>query len=104
MRSLGWSWIGRRHLRFGRHCRLTGRLAAEDDEPIAEPTTRIAVVLNTWIGRSQAINLLFNEYFHGDNGAGLGAAHQTGWTALLADLILDPPSTGLTLRRGGVVA
>jgi hypothetical protein len=35
--------------------------------------------------------LTFNEYFHGDNGAGLGAAHQTGWTALVADLILDPP-------------
>jgi hypothetical protein len=36
-------------------------------------------------------NLFFNEYFHGDNGAGLGAAHQTGWTALVVDLILDPP-------------
>jgi hypothetical protein len=49
-------------------------------------------------------NLFFNEYFHGDNGAGLGAAHQTGWTALVADLILLPPSTGLTVRAGGVVA
>ena len=39
-------------------------------------------------------NLLFYEYFHGDNGAGLGAAHQTGWTALVADLILDPPRRG----------
>jgi hypothetical protein len=38
--------------------------------------------------------LFFNEYFHGDNGAGLGAAHQTGWTALVADLILDPPAAG----------
>ncbi len=36
-------------------------------------------------------NLLFHEYFHGDNGAGLGAMHQTGWTAVVADLILDPP-------------
>ena len=27
--------------------------------------------------------LLFYEYFHGDNGAGLGATHQTGWTALV---------------------
>src|SRR3954451_17079365 len=35
-------------------------------------------------------NLLFFEYFHGDNGAGLGAMHQTGWTALVAELILDP--------------
>ena len=32
-------------------------------------------------------NLVFNEYFHGDNGAGLGAAHQTGWTGVIADLI-----------------
>jgi hypothetical protein len=32
-------------------------------------------------------NLLFSEYFHGDNGAGLGASHQTGWTGLVADLI-----------------
>jgi hypothetical protein len=30
---------------------------------------------------------LFYEYFHGDNGAGLGASHQTGWTALVASLI-----------------
>jgi len=32
-------------------------------------------------------NLLFAEYFHGDDGAGLGAMHQTGWTALVADII-----------------
>ena len=31
--------------------------------------------------------ILFYEYFHGDNGAGLGASHQTGWTALTAALI-----------------
>jgi hypothetical protein len=36
-------------------------------------------------------NLLFFEYFHGDDGAGLGAMHQTGWTALVVDLLLDPP-------------
>jgi hypothetical protein len=48
-------------------------------------------------------NLVFNEYFHGDNGAGLGAAHQTGWTALVADLILLPPSSGLSLGHAGVV-
>ncbi|VVM05569.1 hypothetical protein MAMC_00680 [Methylacidimicrobium cyclopophantes] len=30
---------------------------------------------------------LFFEYFHGDSGAGLGASHQTGWTALVAKLI-----------------
>ena len=31
--------------------------------------------------------LLFHEYFHGDTGEGLGASHQTGWTALVASLI-----------------
>jgi hypothetical protein len=31
--------------------------------------------------------VLFNEYFHGDNGTGLGASHQTGWTGLVAKLI-----------------
>jgi hypothetical protein len=40
----------------------------------------------------------FHEYFHGDNGAGLGASHQTGWTGLVANLIqalhlLDPEGT-----------
>jgi hypothetical protein len=34
-------------------------------------------------------HILFYEYFHGDNGAGLGASHQTGWTALVANLIQD---------------
>jgi hypothetical protein len=29
----------------------------------------------------------FHEYFHGDTGAGLGASHQTGWTALVAKLL-----------------
>jgi hypothetical protein len=31
--------------------------------------------------------ILFHEYFHGDNGAGLGASHQTGWTGLVAELL-----------------
>jgi hypothetical protein len=30
----------------------------------------------------------FHEYFHADTGAGLGASHQTGWTGLVADLII----------------
>jgi hypothetical protein len=32
-------------------------------------------------------HVLFYEYFHGDNGAGIGASHQTGWTALVANLL-----------------
>ncbi len=47
-------------------------------------------------------NILFYEYFHGDNGAGLGASHQTGWTGLIALQIklfghLDPEN----LLKGG---
>ena len=45
-----------------------------------------------WVDRLQhdpawKDNLVFNEYFHGDNAAGLGAAHQTGWTGVVADVI-----------------
>jgi hypothetical protein len=48
-------------------------------------------------GRTWPDGLLwFHEYFHGDTGEGLGASHQTGWTALLAHLVLTgrrvPPS------------
>jgi hypothetical protein len=32
--------------------------------------------------------LLFHEYFNGDDGRGLGASHQTGWTALIANLLM----------------
>jgi hypothetical protein len=52
--------------------------------------------------------LLFFEYFHGDNGAGLGASHQTGWTGLVAKYIdmsrrLDGPSF-LEAGRSGAFA
>ncbi len=39
-------------------------------------------------------NLIFGEYFHGDNGAALGASHQTGWTGLIGDLILRRHGAG----------
>ncbi|WP_408648713.1 MGH1-like glycoside hydrolase domain-containing protein [Tumidithrix elongata] len=38
--------------------------------------------------------LLFYEYFHGDNGAGIGASHQTGWTGLVAKLIQQSSEYG----------
>ena len=52
--------------------------------------------------------ILFFEYFHGDNGAGLGASHQTGWTGLVAPLLdlfgrLDA-KTLLETERGHVFA
>ena len=40
--------------------------------------------------------LLFHEYFHGDTGRGLGASHQTGWTALVAQCVEN-----LSAERGG---
>jgi hypothetical protein len=50
-------------------------------------------------------HILFYEFFHGDNGAGLGASHQTGWTGAVAKLIeifglLDPAR----LLEGGKTA
>jgi hypothetical protein len=52
--------------------------------------------------------ILFYEYFHGDNGAGLGASHQTGWTGTIAVLLdvfgrLDP-KTALEMEKSRVVA
>ena len=47
--------------------------------------------------------VLFYEYFHGESGKGLGASHQTGWTALAARL-LEKLSAGSPGRGGGVVS
>jgi hypothetical protein len=52
--------------------------------------------------------LLFYEYFHGDNGAGLGASHQTGWTGLIAKLIeifgFMTPEQALAAGKAGAFA
>jgi hypothetical protein len=42
--------------------------------------------------------VLFYEYFHGDNGAGIGASHQTGWTGLVAKLIQQLGEDGVSDR------
>ena len=44
----------------------------------------------------------FYEYFHGDGGAGIGASHQTGWTALVAKLMQQWSSHRARRRRGSV--
>ncbi len=66
---------------------LTHRLVSTflDDDSGRRPAFGLAEQLQ----RDPALHdrLLFNEYFHGDTGAGLGASHQTGWTGLVADLI-----------------
>jgi hypothetical protein len=53
-------------------------------------------------------NLIFSEYFHGDNGAAIGAFHQTGWTGVIADLIRrrhgDVEAIGDVFRRLGAEA
>jgi hypothetical protein len=50
-------------------------------------------------------HILFYEYFHGDNGAGLGASHQTGWTGAVATLIqLFGSLDAKTLLEGGKAA
>jgi hypothetical protein len=50
-------------------------------------------------------NLIFSEYFHGDNGAAIGAFHQTGWTGVVADLIRrrhgEVEAVGDVIRRLG---
>ncbi len=38
-------------------------------------------------GAAWSEQILFHEYFHGETGEGLGASHQTGWTALVAALV-----------------
>jgi hypothetical protein len=46
-------------------------------------------------------HLLFYEYFHGDNGAGIGASHQTGWTAVVANLIERTASAAAPREMAG---
>ena len=49
--------------------------------------------------------ILFHEYFHGDNGAGLGASHQTGWTGVIArGMHLFATSTGKEFLQLGKIA
>ena len=64
--------------------RLIAHLHARRDGPAARLRRLRASSRTT---RTGATCILFYEYFHGDNGAGLGASHQTGWTALVASLI-----------------
>ncbi|MGN6214082.1 MGH1-like glycoside hydrolase domain-containing protein [Parafilimonas sp.] len=59
-------------------------------EKDAEGNRKIYEQYNWFYKRPENEHLvLFYEYFHGDNGKGLGASHQTGWTALVAELISE---------------
>ena len=44
--------------------------------------------------------VLFHEYFHGDNGAGIGASHQTGWTGLVAKLLQQSGMKPVKRKKG----
>ena len=46
--------------------------------------------------------VLFHEYFHGDNGAGIGASHQTGWTGLVAKLLQQSGPKERRRKKGSV--
>jgi hypothetical protein len=48
-------------------------------------------------------DIFFYEYFHGDNGAGIGASHQTGWTAIVANLIDRTAADALPLEMAGAL-
>jgi len=70
------------HLIAQRLCALflrdaNGRRAAHGDEPRYQSDAYFKDLVT------------FYEFFHGDTGQGLGAAHQTGWTALVVELLLD---------------
>jgi hypothetical protein len=43
--------------------------------------------------------VLFHEHFHGDTGRGIGASHQTGWTALIANLLAPWTQSGVCSAR-----
>jgi len=46
--------------------------------------------------------VLFYEYFHGDSGRGVGAAHQTGWTGLVAKLLMPRYSAEIHAAESGL--
>lgn len=68
---------------------LTGRVISIFHKT-ADGSRRYNAEYNWFYQRPENKHLvLFYEYFNGDNGRGLGAAHQTGWTALVAELISE---------------
>lgn len=74
-------------------------------EPDATGARRVYGQYNWFYQRPENQHLvLFYEYFHGDNGSGLGACHQTGWTSLVAELVheLSPKETASGATKGSV--
>jgi hypothetical protein len=79
------------------HLMTLGEVAAELSRRLARIFLRDATGRRAVFGENPLFqddphwrdHLLFYEYFHGDTGAGLGASHQTGWTALVAKLLVQ---------------
>jgi hypothetical protein len=75
-------------------------LRAEHDKIEARAVAAIACAsprsVNAMLAYAED-HLLFNEYYHGETGAGLGASHQTGWSGLIA-LLLHPHRLGLAIN------
>ena len=65
--------------------RLTGIFLTDEHRPRARC---IGTIRGCRTIRSSRDHLLFYEYFHGDSGRGVGASHQTGWTGLIAKLLM----------------
>jgi hypothetical protein len=96
----------------GRHLTL-GNVAADLSDRLISLFTRDQDGRRACFGGTEIMqydprwhdNLIFSEYFHGDNGAAIGAFHQTGWTGVVADLIRrrhgDVESIGDVIRRIG---
>ena len=81
------------------------------DRAVAAPDAHLPARRATAAGRCTATSdtfqndphwrdlVLFHEYFHGDNGAGVGASHQTGWTGLVAKLLQQSGETARVPHR-----
>jgi hypothetical protein len=67
--------------------RLEARRATVSDSVYSLDRMREATIKTRVPVGSQSDHIYFHEYFHGDNGAGIGASHQTGWMGLVAKLI-----------------
>ena len=67
-----------------RLCQIFYRADESGRRPVLGPHPLFA-------GEEWSDRLLFYEYFHGDDGSGVGASHQTGWTALVASLLQRYP-------------
>ena len=85
---------------------ISATASSTSSAPTPTATARRSAATARIAAKGWQDQLLFYEYFDGDTGAGLGASHQTGWTGLVADLVLrkygaDVPHERHHLRQPG---